>query len=199
MSFLDRTALFIRVRLSALLDRHEDRRQTLDYAHAQQQELLRQVRQGVIEVATSKRLLEQQAERLGQQVPRSEDQAARALAAGREDLARIALQRKQTAQTELEELELRLAEVGQEQRKLGLAEQQLAARVEEFRVRRASLGARYAAAEAQTRIMETLSGVSSEFAQLGAAIGRAEERIERIQARASAIDGLIDSGSLAIP
>jgi phage shock protein A len=199
MGIVERIFLFVRVRVSAMLDRSEDPRQTLDYAHAQQQELLRQVRQGMIEVATSKRLLEQQAQRLGNQVPHAENQAARAIAAEREDLARIALQRKQTAMAELTELEARLAEVTQEERKLGLAEQQLAARVEEFRIRRASLSARYAAAEAQTRVLESLTGVSRDFAQLGAAIGRAEERIERMQARATAIDALIDTGSLVPP
>src|SRR5436309_2105812 len=81
------------------------------------------------------------------------------------------------ASDELAELQFRLSEVAEEERKLGLAEQQLAARVEDFRVRRQSLSAQYAAAEAQTRIMESLTGVSREFAQLGAAIGRAEERI----------------------
>jgi phage shock protein A len=196
MGMLGRISLVVRARLSALLDRAEDPRQALDYACAQQQELLRQVRRGVIEVATSKRLLEQQASRLGEQVPRSEQQAARALAAGREDLARLALERKQAAQAELTELESRLAEVAAEERKLGEAAQQLAARVEEFRLRRASLGARYTAAEAQTRVMESLAGVSREFAELGTAIGRAEERIERMQARASAIDGLVGSGAL---
>ncbi len=199
MGMLGRMSLFVRARVSSLLDRAEDPRQTLDYAYAQQQELLRQVRQGLIEVATSKSLLEQQAHRLEEQVPRSERQAARALAAEREDLARIALERKQAAQAELAELELRLAEVGAEERKLGQAEQRLAASVEEFRRRRASLGARYTAAEAQARIMESLTGVSREFAQIGAAIGRAEERIERMQARASAIHALIDRGSIIGP
>ena len=191
--------LFVRVRARALLDRAEDPRQTLDYAYTQQQELLRQVRQGVIEVATSKRLLERQAGKLRDQVPHAENQAGRAFAAGREDLARIALQRKQAALAELQDLDVRLGEVAAEERKLGVAEQQLAARIEEFRTRRASLGAQYAAAEAQTRIMESLTGVSRDFAQIGAAIGRAEERIERMQARATAIDGLIDSGSLIAP
>src|SRR5205814_3551245 len=96
-----RVLLFLRVRLSAALNRAEDPRQTLDYAQEQQQELLRQVRQGVIEVATSKRLLEQQARKLAEQLPRADDQARRAMAAGREDLARIAIQRKQAASDEL--------------------------------------------------------------------------------------------------
>jgi phage shock protein A len=161
--------------------------------------LLRQVRQGVIEVATSRCLLEQQAQRLRDQVPWSEQQAVRALTAGREDLARVALQRKQAAQTQLTELELRVNEAAAEEEKLSQAEQKLRTNVEEFRVRRVSLGARYAAAQAQTQLMESLTGVSRDFVQLGAAIGRAEERIQRMQARAGAIDALMAGGSLMVP
>jgi phage shock protein A len=47
--------------------------------------------------------------------------------------------------------------------------------------------------------MESLTGVSRDFVQLGAAIGRAEERIQRMQARAGAIDALMTSGSLMVP
>jgi phage shock protein A len=185
--------------LSALLDRAQDPRQTLDYTYAQHQELLRQVRQGVIEVATSRCLLEQQAQRLRDQVPWSEQQAVRALAAGREDLARLALERKQAAQTQLTDLEARVTEAAAEEDKLRRAEHKLGASVEDFRIRRLSLSARYAAAQAQTRLMESLTGVSRDFVQVGAAIGRAEERIERSQARAAAIDALIAGGSLMLP
>jgi phage shock protein A len=199
MSLWSQFTTYLRVRVAAVLDRAEDPRETLDYAYAQQQELLVRVKQGVVEVATSKRLLEQQAQKLADRVPQAERQAAQAVAAGREDLARIALQRKQTALAELQSLESRLAEVAQEERRLGQAEQQLAVRVEEFRTHRVTLQARYTAAEAQTRVMEALTGVSKEFADLGLALGRAEERIERMQARAAAIDALIEGGSLTSP
>ena len=144
-------------------------------------------------------MLDQQARRLREQVAWSEEQAVRALAAGREDLARVALERKQATQTQLTELELRVVEAAAEEENLGLAERKLRASVDEFRIRRVSLGARYAAAQAQTRLLESLTGVSREFVQIGAAIGRAEERIERMQARAGAINALMASGSLMIP
>jgi phage shock protein A len=137
---------YLRVKATAILDRAEDPRETLDYAYAQQQELLRQVRHGVIEVATSKRLLDEQARKLGDRVPYAERQAAQAVGAGREDLARIALARKQTALVELQELGTRLAEVTQEEQRLAQAETRLAASVEDFRNRRLTLGATYVAA-----------------------------------------------------
>ena len=183
MGLWSRILLFFKIKTGAALDRAEDPRQTVDYAYGQQQALLRKVKQGLIEVATSKRQLEQQAQKLRDRVPHIEDQARRALGAGREDLARMALQRKQTAISELEGLDRQIAEVDEEERKLMLAEQQLSAHIEQFRTHRAALSARYTAAEAKVRINEALTGVSEEFAELGMAVGRAEEKVERMQVR----------------
>jgi phage shock protein A len=106
------------------------------------------------------------------------------------------LQRKQTCLSELSRLETQLAEVAEEERKLTLAEQQFAQRLDNFRTRRSALSAQYTAAEAQVRIHEALGSVSDESAELGMALERAEDKIARMQARASALDTLIDSGSL---
>lgn len=80
-----------------------------------------------------------------------------------------------------------------------MAEQQLSARIEEFRLHRQTLAARYTAAEAQVRVKESLSGVSKDFSELGMALGRAEEKIDRMLSRASAVDILLDSETLNGP
>ena len=59
------------------------------------------------------------------------------------------------------------------------------------------VAARYSAAHAHVRISEAITGVSGELAELGMAVGRAEEKTERMRARATAIDALIESGSLS--
>ncbi len=199
MKWLTRIQMIFNAKASAALDVAEDPRETLEYAYTRQQELLRQVKQGLIDVATSRKQLEGQAAKLKARVPQLEEQAKRALAAGREDLARMALQRKQTGLSELAGLETQLAEVAAEERKLTQAEGQFALRVDAFRTRRETLNARYTAAEAQVRIHESLSGVSGEFSELGLSLDRAEEKIERMKARASAIDALIDNGVLNLP
>ena len=61
------------------------------------------------------------------------------------------------------------------------------------------VAARYNAAEAEVRVKESLAGVSGELAELGMAVGRAEEKADRLQARARAIDSLVDLGSLPAP
>lgn len=199
MGLLRRISLLFRTKSGAALDRLEDPRQTFDYAYGQQQELLLKVQRGLVEVASSKVLLERQAKKLHAGVPRLEEQADRALSLGREDLARVALQRKQTTLAELEGLETQVAEVGEEEARLSQAQQQLAARIEEFRTRRTVVSARYTAAESRVRVAEALGGISGELAELNLALGRAEEKTERLQARASALDSLIDADALALP
>ena len=49
------------------------------------------------------------------------------------------------------------------------------------------------------RINESLSGVSTEAASLGNTLERAEGQIERMQARAAAIDALLENGALVGP
>lgn len=199
MNLLTQIQMFFKVKTSAALDAAEDPRQTLEYAYQRQQDMLRKIKQGLIDVATARRHIEFQSKKLRDRLPVLDDQAKRSLAAGREDLARIALQRKQTSLTELARLETQAQEVAVEEAKLTTAEQQFAVQVEAFRTRRDSLSARYTAAEAQVRINEALSGVSSESSELSGALERAEDKIDRMQARASAIDALIENGALRGP
>ena len=196
MSLWSRIRMFFKIKTSASLDRMEDPREVFDYAYEQQHVILRQVRQGLVEVATSKRQLEQQVDRLRARLPQTEAQAGQALAVGREDLARLALQRKQTALAEIEALEEQLYETEAEEERLALAERQLSSRMDDFLIRKEAASARYTAAEAQVRVNEALSGISGDLADLSRALGRAEETTRRMTARAGALDALIDSGSL---
>ena len=196
MGLWTRIKMFFKMKTSSTLDEAEDPREVMDYAYGQQQAFLRKVKQGLVEVATAKHQLKSQVRRQEGRVPQLEAQAARAVAADREDLARVALQRKQVVLNELAGLEQQLAEVSEEERRLIVAEQQIAARIEEFRTHREVMSARYSAAEAKVRINESLTGVSGELGELSLALGRAEEKTQRMLARASALDALIDGGAL---
>jgi phage shock protein A len=199
MGLWARLRLLFSTKASSALDRAEDPRQVLDYAYSQQQQLLVKLRQGLVDVATSKQQLEQQTKKLEARVPQLDDQARRAVKAGRDDLARVALERKRTALAEMEGLTVQIAEVGAEERRLADQGRALQVRIEEFRTRRDVVSARYSAAEAEIKVKEALSGVSGELAELGMAVGRAEEKADRLQARAKALDSLVDVGSLPPP
>jgi len=199
MGLFSRLVTVFKSKVSSVVDRAEDPRELVEYAYTQQQELLRKTKQGLVEVATARTRLEQQVRRLRSDLVRLEQQAAKALSMGREDLARVALQRKQSVLGEIETLEAQIEDVSRQETQLTQTEQQLEARVEEFRVTKGSIVARYSAAQAQVRVSEAISGVSGQFADLGMALGRAVEKTENMQARAEALGGLIDTGSLAMP
>ena len=196
MGIWSRVRLLLNTEVSSALDQAEDPRQVLDYAYNQQQQLLITLRRGLVDVATSKQQLEHQARRLETRIPQLDDQARRAVEAGRDDLARVALERKRLALAEMDGLHQQVAEVEADKQRLAGQERALQVRIEQFRTHREVVSARYSAAEAEVRIKESLAGVSGELAELGMAVGRAEEKAERLQARARAIDTLVDLGSL---
>ena len=198
MGTMSRLLLHLRVRTSSVMDQAEDPRQVLDYAYNQQLELLAALKRGLVEVATAKHQLKQQVAAIGLRAPRLEAQAARALEQGREDLARQLLQRKHSALAELEGLTRQLQEVTEEEGRLIGAQQKMSARVEEFRSHRAVVAARYTAASASVRAGEAVSGVAGEMAELGMAVGRAEEKAERMLSRATALESLLADSSLEV-
>ena len=122
MGLVSRFTTVVKSKMNRLLDRAENPQETLDYAYERQLDSLRQVKQGLVEVTTAKRRLEYQAEKVKADIPKVEEQARQAMTLGREDLARISLQRKQAAILELDGLEQQIGGMELEQDKLAQAE-----------------------------------------------------------------------------
>jgi phage shock protein A len=196
MSVMKRVTLIFRSKANKALDRMEDPRETLDYSYQRQLEMLQKVRRGVADVATSRKRVELQMNQIQQQSNKLEKQARDALGAGREDLAREALTRRSSAQSQLNDLQAQYASLQGEEEKLTVASQRLQSKVDAFRTRKETIKATYTAAEAQTRINEAFSGISEEMGDVGMAIQRAEDKTAQMQARAGAIDELLASGAL---
>jgi phage shock protein A len=196
MGVMKRVQLVFRAKANKALDRMEDPRETLDYSYTQQLELLQKVRRGVADVATSRKRLELQLNQLQQSADKLTRQAQDSLAAGREDLAREALQRKAGVQSQIDDLKVQYESLQSEEEKLTGAAQRLQAKVDAFRTRKETIKATYTAAEAQTRISEAFTGISEEMGDVGMAIQRAEDKTEQMKARAGAIDELMASGAL---
>src|SRR3954454_21976639 len=108
----------IKAKVSRLLDRAEDPSETLDYGYQKQVELLQNVKKGIADVVTPKKRLQEQTEKLQQQVVKLDTQAGQALAPGREDHGVTALEHKTLAQTELQSLDQQIAQLEQQQQQL---------------------------------------------------------------------------------
>jgi len=193
---MSRASLVVKSKFSKMLDRAENPTETLDYSYEKQLELLQNVKRGVADVVTSKKRLQMQTDKLEQSVVTLEQQARQALAAGREDLARQALERKSAVQQQLVDLDQQIKGLEQQQEKLVASEKQLQTKVEAFRSQKEVIKAQYSAAEAQVRIGEAASGIGEQMADTGLAIQRAKDKTEQMQARAAAVDELVESGAL---
>lgn len=196
MGLMSRASAIIRAKFSALLNRAENPQETLDYSYEKQLESLQNVKRGIADVVTAKKRLEIQTQQLEQNVVKLDGQARQALAAGREDLARQALERKSGAQQQLQDLDGQVKQLEDQQEKLVSNEKQLSARIETFRTQKEVIKAQYSAAEAQVRIGEAATGIGREMDNTGLAIQRAKDKTEQMQARASAIDELVTTGDL---
>src|SRR5437763_1938304 len=190
-----RMSTIVKSKISKLLDRTEDPGETLEYSYQKQIELLQNVKKGIADVVTSKKRLQLQEENIKQQVVKLDTQARQALAAGQEDLARTALERKNVAQTELQSLDQQVAQLEQQQEQMTASEQKLRAKIEQFRSKKEVIKAQYSAAEAQVHISEAATGVGEEMADVGLAMQRAMDKTENMKARADAVGELEATGA----
>jgi len=190
-----RFSTIVKAKISKMLDRAEDPQETLDYSYEQQLQLLQNVKKGIADVVTSKKRLQMQQGKLEQQVVKLDTQARQALGAGREDLARAALERKTVIQSELQSLDQQVAELQNQQERLTENEAKLRSKIEAFRTKKEVIKAQYSAAEAQVQISEAATGVGEQMADVGLAMQRAMDKTEQMRARADAVEELEAAGT----
>jgi len=89
-----------------------------------------------------------------------------------------------------------LREVGHERQRLALSEQRLTMQIETFRAREEMVAARYSAAEAQVKLGESLAGITHEMFDLDQTLQATQRKTDQMQARAAALDELVDGGLL---
>ncbi|MBV9716022.1 MAG: PspA/IM30 family protein [Solirubrobacterales bacterium] len=190
-----RWSTVVKAKISHLLDRAEEPAETLDYSYETQLEQLQNVKRGIADIATAKKRLQSQETNTNEQIAKLDDQARQAMAAGREELARAALERKQLAQGEMQALDQQVAQLEDQQQKLIESEKRLQAKVETFRTQKEVVKAEYSAAEAQVRVSEAATGVGEKMADVGLATQRALEKTENMKARADAVSELEAAGT----
>ena len=174
----------------------EDPSVTLDYSYERQRALLLDVKRGVADVVTAKKRIQLQSDTLEQTVLRLENQARRALAAGREDLARAALERKAFAQQQLQTLDVQAAGLEQQQQKLVESEERLAMKVETFRSQKEVIKAEYSRPRRRSGSARPRRGSARRWPRRGSRSSARASRTQQLQARSAALDELVEAGTL---
>ena len=196
MGLWQRFSVLVKAKANKALDKIEDPREVLDYSYERQLEMHQKVKRGLLDVATARKRLELQGQQLQAKAAKLHEQARRAMDLGKEDLAREALSRRAAIEPELEVLKAQHAALQAEEAKLTEASRRLSAHLDTLRTRKETIKASYTAAEAQTKVGESLSGISEEFGDIGLTVQRAEDKTLAMQSRAGAVDELLASGAL---
>jgi len=196
MGLISRFTTYIKTVFSSSLDKAEDPGMTLDYAYQQQLQQLQNLRRAIAEIVTNEKRLELQRSQGETQIAKYEDQARQALAGNREDLARMALERRQQLQTQIAGFQDQIEQLKAQQEKFVQMEQRLSARVEAFRTQKEMVKTQYGAAQAQVKVSEAATGISEEMTDVNMAVQRAQDKVVTMQARANAMDQLIEEGTL---
>src|ERR671921_1317003 len=193
---MNRISTVIKQKANVIINKYEDPREALDYSYTKQIELLNKLRRDIAEVVTAKRRLEMQKAKLWDNIRTLDEQARRSIDAEREDLAKLALERKNANLLQLQGLDKQIGEMLAEQEKLEQTEKRLSTKVEEFKSKKEVIKAQYSAAEAHVRIKENVTGISEEMTDIGMALNKAEEKTEKVKAKSGALDEMINSGVL---
>lgn len=193
---VDHFKFIVGMKVERALDQAEDPSQVFDYNYEKQLEQLQQLRQGVVTVVQSEKHIELLEAQTEAQASRLGQQAMEAMQANREDLARIALQRKEALVAQVTAYKQQHEQLEAEHQKLVTLEQQVSQRIETFRSQKEMAKAQYQAAQAQVQVGEIATGISKESTQMNLAMQRAQDKVLAMQSRASAIDTLLESGSL---
>lgn len=196
MSLFQRAHDILQAKANKALDAAERPDEMLDLSYEQMLDQMTKVRRGLVDIAASRKQIELQEQQLQHTVEHLQDQAKTALAQGNEALAREALSRKAAAQSQIDALDPQHQQLAEEEQKLTQALASLQTRVNNFRTQKEVLKAQYTAAKAETSISESATGISKSFSDEGESLQRAQDKIATMQARAGALDELMQSGVL---
>jgi phage shock protein A len=196
MSIFTRFKAIFQARVNEVAEAFEDSRASLDYSLAKLEETHAQIGRSLVEVSAAKNRLEIQRDQLSALLQKYTDQAQSAVKEGRDDLARVTLERQQDAQARMAELSKHLDNLKTQAENLKQSEINLEHKVTLFRDKKEELKTVDDSSRAQPQLREALSGVSTDLADVGNTIQRAEARIREMQSRSDAIEKLISEGVL---
>jgi phage shock protein A len=196
LGITNRFSTLFKQKVNTVLNKYQDPKEALDYPYTRQVETRTKLHKNIAEVVMAKKRLEMQKMKLWDNVRILDEQARRAIESNREDLTKLALERKNTNLLQAQGVDKQVTEIETEQQKLEDTERRLSAKVEVFKSKKEVIKAQFCAAEAQVRIKENITGISEDMVDVGMAMSRAEDKTEKMKAKAQALEEMIYSGVL---
>jgi phage shock protein A len=159
----------------------------LDTSYKQQRQALEDLRLSTDEVTSARLKLAERAAAHERQLEEFDTRAREHLMQGREDLARIVLERKRMAIAQVSEFDREIRKLQQEEADLMRMEAQLEAELESFWLRNEVLRSQQRSAQARSRF-------SGQFGQVSNALDDAEAHVAELNSRSRLLDGMLTTG-----
>ncbi|WEG11177.1 PspA/IM30 family protein [Pullulanibacillus sp. KACC 23026] len=199
MGFFKRTKTIVESKLNQLLDSLEDPNALLDLSYEKMLTALQDIKKNLADVVTEQKQLEHQVAELQDQAERARTDAKIALQSGREDLAKRALQQEQDYLTQIGPLQEASQRITSQADRLKEAERKFKERINHFKTQKEISKATYNAAKAEVKVSESMGGIGKEFGGIGDTMKRANDKTEKMAARAEALESLAEEGILEDP
>ncbi len=189
----------IEARLNSAAEEFEDPKASLNYSLVKLQESRAQINRSLVQLVAALERLETQNYQCQQDIDKYQRQAEQSMQAGREDLARLALERRQVAQERQLRLQASCDQLRQQAERLKQGQADLERRIALFKAKKEELSAMYDSSRVQLHLQESMSGIAQDVHQAGETLQRVEARIQQMQSRSRAIEGLVADGTLSDP
>jgi phage shock protein A len=199
MSILGRVADLFQAKTNKLLNSLEDPNDTLDLSYEKMLTGLQDTKRHLADVVAQQKSLERQIATTDAELAGAEADARLAVQAGRDDLARAALVHRQRVADSRTVLQTALDAIKPQVDKLADYQQRLEDRIERFRTQKDTMKASYAAAQAQVKVTQSLTGVGDRLGGVDASLRRAEDKMLGMRDKADAMDSLVERGLLNDP
>jgi phage shock protein A len=183
MSIFGRVTDIFKANINDLLDRAEDPEKMIKQMVIEMEEAVNKATLAVGSAIANEKSLERQYNKQLAQTNDWQQKAIQAVNAGRDDLAKQALERKNVIQRNVGDMEKMLGEARTTSTQLRGQLDQLKSKLDEARMRQNTLIARSQAAKAKKQIAQSFAGVGSDaFSKFD----KLEQRVEKTEAEADA-------------
>jgi len=192
MSIFARISDIFKANVNDILDKAEDPEKMLKQMVIEMEESVNKTTMAVAQAIANEVSLQKKLEKARKDKTEWEQKAMQALTAGREDLARAALEKKNIIDKNIVDLEPIHAQAKETTNNLRIQLDKLKSKLDEARTRQSTLIARSQAAKAQKQIAQQLSGVGSDaFSKFD----KFEQKIEKLESEAVAFEQLAGENS----
>jgi phage shock protein A len=192
MSIFARISDIFKANVNDMLDKAEDPEKMLKQMVIEMEESVNKTTMAVAQAIANEVSLQKKLEKARKDKTEWEQKAMQALTAGREDLARAALEQKNIIDKNIVDLEPIHAQAKETTNNLRIQLDKLKSKLDEARTRQSTLIARSQAAKAQKQIAQQLSGVGSDaFSKFD----KFEQKIEKLESEAVAFEQLAGENS----